>query len=364
MKNVILCTCTFFDGRRCAILSVRTGYALILSPILLLLFVWFQAISKNNTTFLWFLYSSFIFLASATLLLISFDTKHASRGLKRLSYALTIIALLVVGGVAFSIATFPAGGTMHYFSVKPKDVEIDLTYGTYFDKTGYYGGIEQAIINPDYPVGGAFIYYDLYGLHVFTNKSVVSNVTLWFSFYFWPNQREGAYNEINRMETATALHNGTESSFSFGDHTLIVEWGSPNPSTPGLHDRLGKGYRVTIYVAIEFEGPDYGSLKATIPFTESVYGNDVEVSSQLEDGIAVFLCGIFVAALLSLPAKRMKPKIAKTLTPISNRANRFFGTEPAPRSFFKGCGACGKEIPIASEECQYCGAKQDIESAR
>ena len=30
----------------------------------------------------------------------------------------------------------------------------------------------------------------------------------------------------------------------------------------------------------------------------------------------------------------------------------------APKSFLKKCVACGKEIPIASEECQYCGARQ------
>lgn len=29
-----------------------------------------------------------------------------------------------------------------------------------------------------------------------------------------------------------------------------------------------------------------------------------------------------------------------------------------PRSFLKKCVKCGKDIPIASEECYYCGAKQ------
>jgi len=29
-----------------------------------------------------------------------------------------------------------------------------------------------------------------------------------------------------------------------------------------------------------------------------------------------------------------------------------------PKSFLKKCVECGKEIPIASEECSYCGAKQ------
>jgi predicted RNA-binding Zn-ribbon protein involved in translation (DUF1610 family) len=29
-----------------------------------------------------------------------------------------------------------------------------------------------------------------------------------------------------------------------------------------------------------------------------------------------------------------------------------------PKTFLKRCVKCGKEIPIASEECQYCGARQ------
>lgn len=29
-----------------------------------------------------------------------------------------------------------------------------------------------------------------------------------------------------------------------------------------------------------------------------------------------------------------------------------------PRSFFKKCIKCSKNIPLASEECQYCGSKQ------
>jgi len=31
---------------------------------------------------------------------------------------------------------------------------------------------------------------------------------------------------------------------------------------------------------------------------------------------------------------------------------------PTPETFFKKCSKCGKEIPIASEECSYCGTKQ------
>jgi len=346
-------------------LSVRTGYTLILSSVLLLLFVWLQVASKNSPVFPWCLYSSFIFLGLATLLLVSADVEHASRNLKRLFYYGAVVALLVSVGVSYSIATFPPGGVKHYFGVRPNDVEINLEYGqTYFGSSGYYGGAEQAILNVNYPVGGATVYFDLYGLHVFTNRTIVSNVTVWFSFYFWPNHREPPYDAIYRMETGTALHNGTESHVSFRDYNFAVMWGDSSPASPERRGRLDKGYRVTIYIAVQIEGPDYGGLKATIPFapSESIRGDDVEVSSQLEDGIAILLCGIFAGALLSIPSKQVKPKISRRLAPISNRMNRvFFGEHPAPVSFFKKCAACGREIPIASEECRYCGAKQSAE---
>ena len=34
-----------------------------------------------------------------------------------------------------------------------------------------------------------------------------------------------------------------------------------------------------------------------------------------------------------------------------------------PRNFVKKCVKCGKEIPIASEECSYCGTKQSEHNA-
>ncbi len=35
-----------------------------------------------------------------------------------------------------------------------------------------------------------------------------------------------------------------------------------------------------------------------------------------------------------------------------------------PKSFLKKCIKCGGDIPIASEECVYCGAKQPEEGVK
>ena len=34
------------------------------------------------------------------------------------------------------------------------------------------------------------------------------------------------------------------------------------------------------------------------------------------------------------------------------------GEQPQEHGFLRKCVKCGKQIPIASEECQYCGAEQ------
>ena len=334
-------------------MAVGTGRSLVLSSILLLLFVWLQTLSKSSEIFRWPFYSSFIFIALGTLLLVSSNTGYASKTTRRLFHGVVLIAILVAVGVIFSIATFPPGGTRHYFAIKPNNIQIDLEYslmGT--GNQGYLGSSTQTILDAKYPVGGVRLYYELHGLHVFTNKSIVSNATVWFAIDLFPNY---SYDSIERLETATSFHNGTESSFSFRDHTFAIRWGS---STPEWRVRLDKGYSLTIFVGVKLEGPNQGGLKATIPFTESIYGDDVEVSTQLEDGIAILLSGIFAGALLSIPVKQVKPRIMKQASPILNRINKVMATVQEPKSFFKNCIRCNKQIPIASEECPHCGAKQ------
>jgi hypothetical protein len=39
-----------------------------------------------------------------------------------------------------------------------------------------------------------------------------------------------------------------------------------------------------------------------------------------------------------------------------SRASRIF--KQTPKSFLKNCVRCGKDIPIASEKCKFCGARQ------
>jgi len=342
-------------------MALRVGWSILVSVLFLVLSVWLQITSKNSPIFLWLMYSSLVFLGLATLLLISSDVEHSAKNLRRLFYIVVTVALIATILIAFSIATFPPGGTRHYYSITPEDAQINLTYGgTSSGRPGYSGYSEQTILDVDYPIGGVYVIYDLPGLRVFTDKSIVANLTVWFALDFWPNRNGPPNRAIELSEKPTTFHNGTESSVSFRDHPLLIFWGSANPSSPEWRIRLDRGYRLTLYLGIELEGPDYGGLKTTVPLYPAVYFDDVQVSSQLQDGIAILISGILAGALISIPAGQMKPKITRLFSPVLSRINRFLTTEVegTPSSFLKKCVQCNREIPIASEECPYCRAKQ------
>jgi hypothetical protein len=132
-------------------------------------------------------------------------------------------------------------------------------------------------------------------------------------------------------------------------------WGS---SDPAGRVRLDKGYSVCLHIGIELEGPNYGDLKVTIPLCPGVDIDDLQFSSQLQESVRILLCGVLTGALFHIPAKPIKPKIIRQFAPMLNRLNRFLGVQGTPKGFLKECIECGREIPIASEECPYCGAKQ------
>ncbi len=339
---------------------VRVGLALVLSPVFLALFWWLQMTSKYSGFFLWYFSLSFVFLALAVFLLVSVRVESASRRAARLFYAVALVAVLLNVGVAYSIATVPPGGTRRFFRVEAKTVHVDLTYGwTVSGKLGYRGGWSETVYEADYPVGAVFLFYNIYGLRIVTNRSVVANVTVSFYLTFEPNRVY--YRAFERSVTGTALQNGTEVIVGFSDHLSAVYWGH---DAPGLRARLDRGYSVSIGVGLEYECSDYGSLKATIPFDQDVFGDDVEVSSQLQDGIGILLSGVFLAVLLSIPARQLKPKVERRLAPFLKRVESALGAEQTPKGFLKKCVECGKEIPIASEQCQYCGAKQPQAAVR
>jgi hypothetical protein len=333
-------------------MGISVGWTLILSPLLVLLFIWLHVSSKDSPFFLLALYSSLFFIGLATLLMLYSNVEGASKRSRRIFYGLIAITIVIIVGVAFSIASVPAGGTHHYSYLAPADAKINLNYdGITSGKTGYRGRWEQHLLEVNYPIGASWVDYELYGVQIDTDKSIYANLTVWFSLEFWPNGKY--YRSIYDQDGGTTLHNGTESYISFRHSTFTIFWGADDPE---LRDRLDRGYAVDLVLEVELESIDYGDLSVTIPFYSGVHIDDVEVSSQLEDGTAILFCGIFAAALSYIPARSVKPKIEARLGPMLGRISRSLG--PETKGFLKECIKCRREIPIASEECPYCGTSQ------
>jgi hypothetical protein len=78
-----------------------------------------------------------------------------------------------------------------------------------------------------------------------------------------------------------------------------------------------------------------------------------EASSDPSVGLGIMFVAIFsmtTSAIGFLAGKKKPPSVYDMLSQ---------GTYThTPKSFLKNCAKCGKEIPIASEECPYCEAKQ------
>jgi hypothetical protein len=283
---------------------------LFLTPLLLLLFAWAQIVSADNPFFLVFLYFSFFFLGLATFLLVSTNIEQTSRRTKRLYHIILLIAIITTLIAAASIATISRGGTYHSLAVRPDDFDITLKYGSW--ASGYYGRQEWTFFKADYAVGGVFADYFVDFVNIFVNRSVNLNGHIWVHLSLLPNHYMA--DTVFRLTEGTFVLNGTQISVSLNpDHWLTVHWGS---FSPDYRVRIDKGYTVTFFLTIQLVGADYGDLGVTIPLKGDTYPmlriDDVEVSSQLQDGIAILVSGILAGIqiqALAKPVKRLwKPK--------------------------------------------------------
>lgn len=298
------------------------------------------------------MYFSLFFAGLAAILMLQSKVEYASRRLRRIFYVLAVVLILVIVAVALWIASVPAGGAHHYFYLTPSNVETTLTYGwTTSGKPGYRSSFEQNLLEVNYPVGSVWVSYDLYGTHVFTDKSIQANMTVWFSLLLFPNGKD--FRAIYVSEKTTAWQNGTDGAVVFHDAPFHIFWGADQPE---WRDRLDKGFVLRVSLDVELESPDYGNLNVTIPFYPAVHVSDVQVSSQLQDGIAILACGVFTAALCSVLAKPLMPRITNQITPMLHHVNKTLA--PKTSGFLKQCMNCGKQIPMASEECPYCNTEQ------
>ena len=335
-------------------IRARTTYSpyALLSLFMLVVFAYFQFLAIDNRNFLLLTFSSYIFLAVGAALLFHVAGKPQSRRRKIFVNIVTLIFIAVTLIAANSLATVPRGGIEHTYRVSPKSFSLAIqTIG----EPGRYGGSNypyETIYVADYPVGFvlASASYD-FGVEITSEKPLDLSGTLYAAFIF--TSAPGSFQETISRPIAFANRTSVWADLSTLD---FWGWGSDYPDS---HRVRVEGYRIELWVSLWVEGDDYGSQ---LNFTVQPYGevrvHDYVVDSQLQNMAAILLCGAFAGILCYIPAKLVKPKIVRRFAPIVDHVNRFFAVQGTPKGFLKKCVKCSKEIPIASEECQYCGSKQ------
>jgi predicted nucleic-acid-binding Zn-ribbon protein len=83
-------------------------------------------------------------------------------------------------------------------------------------------------------------------------------------------------------------------------------------------------------------------------------GGDMERGKSLTELTRFWVDSVHLAKRGDLRGDKIIPFYCKSCGYIE-----LYKTPPhGPPSFLKNCVECGKEIPLASEECPYCGTKQ------
>lgn len=343
------------------------------------IFAYFQRLAINDQHFLLLTFSSYIFLAIGTALLFSASAENQPQRRRIFVNIIILISIAVVLLGAFSLASVPRGGIFHNRRVPLTDFMITLKKGSWVEGErvcyGYSGSAypQPIIFEADYPVGwvDAFPTWDC-SIRVSFDEPVNMNGSIYtrLDFIAAPTPSEWLGFSHGTQIQPIAIVDGTSNTIRIRN---FFSWGSVAESSwtamGGAHMQRARveGYRLELSVMLYFEEKaDYGpKINCTVhpSYDGRFIVRDYVVDSQLQNTAAILLCGVFAGILCFIPAKTIKPKIDSKIAPIISSIETFSAQlvpkqrEP-PKTFLKQCIECGREIPIASEECPYCGAKQ------
>lgn len=311
----------------------RCVFAIILTPMLLVSFVWFEEIAKGselyylgnlilNRFFVEIMFAAFIPLAIGTFLLLLSRIEEAPRLLKYVLYVVTILSLISTLFVAHSLATVPRGGKQSGFWVSPATFAGNITrvrngeYSGYAYQTVFTKNYTTSLVVVDASGPSADLGYLHVSLH--TTKPVNLSGTLHFHILLYratEEYRQGHPLGLIYSETSTDLE-GPSWVGKIAAPTLI--WGSDNE-----HERMRlEGYKIGFLLWSRLEGADYGDI---IPFTADVTGSfhiiDFRVDSALQNGVAVLLCGVFIGIYAQMLGKPVIKRVR--LSRRRKRGNEF-----------------------------------------
>jgi hypothetical protein len=335
---------------------VAFSYRALLSLVMLGVFLYFQLIAIDNQFFLFFMFSSFIFLFFGAVLLFQAASEAHARRRKIFVNIVALFCIAFMLVAAYSLATLPRGGVLQTHYWEPKSFSI---IATRFTGPGTYMGSSyppEQIYSANYAVGyvAAFANAGPGSLFIIsTDEPVNLNGTLYAAFEF--TAALGTFREIrsvpvtfvNSSRILVGLSSlefwGWGNYFAYSGHRFRVDW-----------------YKIELWVSLWLNGDDYGSaINFTFEPTTRIIVDDFTVDSTLQNMAAILLCGIFATVYGYVPVKALKPGFDRKVMPKLNRfLLRITRGQETRRSFLKKCVNCGKDIPIASEQCPYCNAEQ------
>ena len=326
----------------------------LFSLLFLAAFAYFQILSLDDPLFTIIIFSSFLFTAIGTVLLYSASKGTKNRGDKIAVYTVTSIFIIVLLLASYSLATIPRGGIAHYTVINTSYSPFQII-ASYYEApgTGVFGGSNypyEKIYTADYPVGWvqALTYPD-FRFEITADRTLTMNGTIYATLVF--NVDAGPF-----YDTASEpLVFNNETTVSSEAYPVFDLWGTYSP-TSGRVRVNGYTIDLRVYLAMYANSPG-----PNINFTITPHGQfevrDYQVDSVLQNFTAITLCSIFVAILLGIIAKPIKPKLHPYIMKAKQELTTT-ETQPTPKAYFKNCVKCGQPIPLATEECQYCGAKQ------
>jgi len=329
----------------------------LLSLVMLSGFLYFQLVAIDNQFFVFFTFSSFAFLFFGAVLLFRAASEAQVRRRKVFVNVVAFICIAFVLIASYSLATLPRGGVLQSHYWKPKSFSMIVTR---FTGSGTYSGSNypyEPIYSANYAVGYVAAFADWGGLggelEISADAPMNLNGTLYAALEF--TAAPGTFREMRTVPISFV-----NSSRALVELDGLYFWGWGNYFAYGGHRVRVEGYKIELWVSLWLDGNDYGNaINFTFQPTRGIEVDDFVVDSSLQNTAAILLCGVFATIYSYVPVKALKPRFDRKVMP---RLNRFllgiFKGQETRRSFLKECVECGKDIPIASEQCPYCNAEQ------
>ena len=325
---------SFLDEQKERALTItRCVFAIILTPILIVSFVWLEEIAKGtdihywgnlilNRFFVQIMFAAFIPLAIGTFLLLFCRIEDAPRKLKYVLYVITILALISTLFVAHSLATVPRGGKQNSFWFSPKTFTGNIT--RYRDEE-YVGESYQTVFTQNYTASMVVTFgpWKLgkegnVDVRLQTSKPVNLSGTLYLYLFLY------RLTEDYRQGYPLYLTYPSEKPIDLEESSLWVgeiwspeiRWGSDDE-----HERMRlEGYKIGFLLFMRLRGDEIDDV---IPFTADVTGSfhiiDFRVDSSLQNGVAILLCGVFIGIYVQILGK---PVIKRVRLPRRRRGLR------------------------------------------